>query len=336
MDSLDSFRIDLVKHFRPKRLDSLSLSWVYGDSVELICSSENGESYFVCRRNPDIALHKDEDGHYYTEPDDDYVFQSDNLPTEFFNHQLLEIDPVACSDDDLLAFARAWGFVYSPFRENLGDDTRNPYGDDLLKRSAEAIAKTEEAISGKYFPPSVDYSRKFVNAANSYPCISVSEMRTSLETIQLLVNAFLIYNSELFDEIKIHHNLNLLETDANELNAIFAHDKSDELGRLLFDICNPTRVNSGLDFSVSFMQEDSRMCCRGMLTYAIYFQLFDAINDSTSWKLCECEGCHRIFKHKQSSKRKSDQSERNRDDSAYCCDACKERQMKRNQRKKNK
>lgn len=336
MSDVNNFRLNFVREFRPKRLDDLSLSWIYGASIELMHNDEDGEAYLVCCRDIDRRVFRNDEGEYFIEPDEDYVFQSEDLPIEFFNHQLLGIDPTSCSDDDLLAFARAWGFVYSPFRESLADDVKEPYGRDLLTRSAQAIAKTEAAIVGEYFPPAEDYSHIYTDTRNSRPCISVSEMRVAIETIQFLVNEFFLYDSEILDEVKMNSDLDLYKTDLAELNAVSAKDKAPELERLLFALCSPDMMGSLPDYTVSLMDSDSCLSNRGMLTVAIYYQLLEVINDSTPWRLCECEGCNRIFKHKQSRKRKSEQSKHNRDDSAYCCDACKERQMKRNQRKKNK
>lgn len=336
MNSVDSFRLYFVENFRPKRLDDLSLSWIYGASIELINNDEDGEAYLVCCRDIDRRVFRNDEGKYFTESDDDYVFRSEDLPIEFFNHQLLEIDPTSCSNDDLLAFARAWGFVYSPFRESLADDVKEPYGHDLLTRSAQAIAKTEAAIVGNYFPSDENHPCMYSDSRNSRPCISVLEMRVAIETIQFLVNEFFLYDSEILDEVKRSSDLDVCKADLAELDSISAKDKAPELEGLLFALCNPSMMGGFPDYTVSLMDNDSCLYCRGMLTVAIYFQLFEAINDSTPWRLCECEGCNRIFKHKQSIKRKSEQSKHNRDDSAYCCDACKERQMKRNQRKKNK
>lgn len=66
------------------------------------------------------------------------------------------------------------------------------------------------------------------------------------------------------------------------------------------------------------------------LTTAICNDFLETLVDRAPWRVCECEGCGRIYKHKQ-TKHKSDRARRS--NSHYCSDRCYERQKKRNARK---
>lgn len=84
---------------------------------------------------------------------------------------------------------------------------------------------------------------------------------------------------------------------------------------------NPVVVHSGLltfpDYS---------------LTNAICNQVIETISDETEWKICNCEGCGRIFKHHQPEDGFSAKTGKNPSRSLYCCRKCQNRQGQRNRR----
>ena len=73
--------------------------------------------------------------------EDEFRFKLDTLPTEFFSHQLSDVD--LCSEESLFNFLCKWGFPYSPARNDKS--CLENYG-SISSESLEGIHETEEIL----------------------------------------------------------------------------------------------------------------------------------------------------------------------------------------------
>lgn len=205
----------------------------------------------------------------------DYVHKElkikDSIPTEFFNHQLLEVN--TNDKAQLLEFVKKWGLPLSPLRIDYFCLTENcDYvlnGDSGVKEKASAIVrKTRKAIKES------DGNNEVSHAFRR--CISLNEVRLTIELLQ--------------------------ETSKAVIKSVLSKEPLEEryLRVINAGSCNEyVIVNRGTRTSEQFAKLD--------LTNAICNQLVATIADTRAdWKMCACGGCGRIFKRKQSENKTHD------------------------------
>lgn len=225
------------------------------------------------------------------------VIRASDLPTEFFNHQLLmretqnerETPMNPYNTNHLIDFVAAWGFPFAPVRDavapmmlSLEEGSRKEQ--DFLKILDDyGIGETEALATAMK-------EREPIRAC----IISEREASFAIGQLQQLV-------LEMHSSVKEGAPL-------------------PKIARLIipFSSANPVQINENSGFDTS----------RDSLTNAIVNQIVNALADEeTPWRECLCEGCNIVFKNKQSAARTTD------NDSYYCCDRHMERQKQRNKRK---
>lgn len=224
----------------------------------------------------------------------------EDLPIEFFNHQIVEMPPLdLCPEDEisnaneLLCFCEKWGLPFSPYREY---GARLQSGNETLPSNewGQAIRITDSFYPG--FSQSLTNKGLFV---------SVSEAARSIQDLSLFASSV----------SKIANGANGSFGMSEIFNAAYPRSAAywcSETGGM-----NSTKApESVFDFG------DTRS---GGLTAAVCRQMIETLSDPAPWRECACKGCGKMFKRKQGAKNPHR-------DSSYCCKKCEERQRKRNQR----
>lgn len=235
----------------------------------------------------------------------DGMFQSD-IPTEFFNHQLADTDPA--SEESIYEFISCWGMPFSPAREQRVADVH------LLavpENHREAMATTDELArwaSEEFAAPLEEELKDLGYVPAQGLVISLSEAELAISTLQQCVNRIVGFVS------------GQIGRDDDELV---------ELIRLVNGAsCKNEQIGSGL-YPYLPIEGMQGLAYYGLLTSAICNQIIETVCDEAPWRECADKTCRRIFKRKQSSKRKKSKASLA---SIYCCDKCMERQGKENQR----
>lgn len=225
------------------------------------------------------------------------VMKSDELPLEFFNHELMDVDSE--NDKEVVLFLEKWGFMFSPLR----NDPKCEYAHSFLNRDAInefacAVNKTEELhdldVAGELLP-----NRR--NRNDFDHVISLEEAKSSIIIMQLIVSEltqFIGDENYLFrSEFFVNACASNPHIACNKKNVTVVHDNGNIPGG-------------------------------GLLVSAICNQIIECIADENPWKKCECEGCGKWFKYQHTNSR----SRSPHRDSKYCSVKCSNRQRKRNQR----
>lgn len=260
------------------------------------------------------------------------------LPTEFFNHQLLAVD--VSNRESVVDFISHWGIPFSPFRSEEG-----MIGDWGIfeEESVVGINETEEVIKllsrftrDKIEEATLNYAEAYqggntveqlVELAQTHSTLQdavhadtagyVVSLREAAATLNLLKNmVFLLdrcISSETWKKADVDRIIGVLSAASSSRRMpTFVQDNSDDLSAY------------GLTLRA-----------RGMLTAAICNQLCDALADREPWRLCASETCSVIFKRQQAlSRRKKGSYTKPYAGSIYCSTRCSEAQRKRNRRKK--
>lgn len=224
----------------------------------------------------------------------------EDLPIEFFSHQIIEIPPLSlCPDDEisnadeLLSFCEKWGLPFSPYRDY---GTRRKYGESL-----QSINEWEQGIqiTDSFFP---GFSQSLTNEGLF---VSVSEAARSIKDLSLFAS-----------------NISRIANGADSsfgMGDIYnaAYPRSTAYWCSAAGGAASTKApGSVFDFG------DART---GGLTAAVCRQMIETLSDPAPWRECACKGCGKMFKRKQGARNPHR-------DSSYCCKKCEERQRKRNQR----
>ncbi len=253
----------------------------------------------------------------------DNVVTEHDLPMEFFNHQLMGCDP---HDKQSLAdFMARWGLLFSPFRS-----AKVPSSCSLDAEQIEASIMRTTALEDGLVMDYDDAESELARLLETGAIDEVDEDRAA----SMLCN----YIGEpaagrvvSLDEAA--STLHILQTTVEIIRrtARYGWENLEELyyviGVLNAGSCNSLTVQLAPNcFYGLNLAADRGEAYRVCLTSAICNQLIECLADKTPWRICECEGCNRVFKRKQTK------SSNPNCDSKYCCDPCMERQKKRNQR----
>lgn len=227
------------------------------------------------------------------------------LPVEFFNHELMAVDPD--SEPSVYEFVKEWGFPYAP--------SRNPatapitHEDWELENHFKEVCKETGELTWEVHEIREDAARaageldENESTSDDYgdSVISFAEASLTIRTLQDVVKS------------------------------IWAHFREGE--RIDFTAvnrgsCHPYVAQQHMFIRTVGGWDDNRsLASFGLFTSAICNQIIETIADNTPWRDCACEGCEVIFKRKQAG------SLAPYSESIYCCKRCEERQKKRNQRK---
>jgi len=241
------------------------------------------------------------------------------LPTEFFNHQIQEVD-TAC-DTDLLKFVNEWGAPFSPMRARIFRDRFR-----LPPRIAES-GITAENISGIELTSKIEkiLAKEDPFHAIENRVISLAEVRSSLRFFQLLLK-------------DMGEAILAIQDAPHEHFPVDGHDPCNWGDSLEMLVELESHLFSIGCFGLSRKTTYSDLATiRGLLTPAIASQIRSALVDPTPWRKCECEGCNRIFKYAQRKRviYVDGQTGTPHRDARFCCDKCSNRQRGRNSRARN-
>lgn len=193
------------------------------------------------------------------------TISSENLPSEFFSHQLMEVD--SNNYEEVISFSRKWGLLSSPLRGAIEthqlEHTRAVMGES----SGISLEMLDGSLRGI----------KLTDAANlqtdSIFAISVLEIIWSIRLLQLMsYNIQLTAKGEpfLFDWV---------------LNTSYRQTET------AVPICD-----AGTEYLAA------RQIDRPLFTDAIIAQMIETLSDHAPWRECACKGCGKMFKHKQGAK----------------------------------
>lgn len=276
-------------------------SWAVLDSVKLQThKSEMGKG----RAEGDYPLSKIK--YYIATPDSDCADSSevmcyDELPVEFFNHQLMECDED--NSESVLMFIKKWGMPFSPMRT----DVTCTFGFDALQgKSSDGIIET-------------DYLYSIEELQGSF-IISENEAKATIGVLKKVVELLRSY------VIESHNAFNELASFEERKHLIYTRHR---IGAVLnAGACNPLRIGPLLYDPRGMGEDIIPLSYLGLLTSAICNQIIGAIaNEEVPWRKCACIGCNTLFKYQQSS------AVIPYADSYYCCTSHADKQRKRNNRK---
>lgn len=218
-----------------------------------------------------------------------------NLPQEFYLHELMDIDPT--SNKAVETFARKWGMPYHPTR---WCNASLIYGCGYdLGAISELIAETEKAAKNlgkqEYKALNIE-SDSYIGPSCS--CLSIREASEALSFLQRLVNCL-----DMF-----------LIGETPQIKDLF----------MLWSIQQTAACNDDLFFNGASYSEMFRSTRDGIpdftITNAIANQIFETAKDDIPYR--RCAWCGRNFKYRRSSTTKPAKTTRKQSSSIYCCQKC--------------
>lgn len=267
-----------------KRLKPYAIYWAKGDiKIQRIETEKHQIEFFRMKPTEDFSLKE--------------------LPTEFFNHQILDINTESIKDIE--DFSKEWGFVYSPLRNlsktgveslsyRIAPSAQNEKAEKTILNLYDTIFDTElciEAVKKEYSENRLIYRHKYC------PIISIQELKHAIELTQKIIRLFMGYSSISSFEFGLYSEL----ISSCSCNNYYFPSPIDEIG-------GPILKN------------------RGLLISAILNQMLETFSSNDPWKKCANEKCYKYFKQKQSNAISGNTK------SKYCCKKCEYQQSKRNQR----
>ena len=254
-----------------------------------------------------------EEGSWVDAPVAGYIIEGDapvrtvsasDLPVEFFNHQLMEVD--TASEPSVFTFVSAWGLPFAPSRNPA--TTHVTDGDYKLDQLFEdSCEETDELAIDVHQIREEETRERGEIAGNEFPSEDYGDRVVSRTEAALTIKA--------------------LQDGVLSIREHLRSGTDADLTAINRGACNPRRgVQVGFVPRLVFHDSQETLGGFGLLTSAICNQILETIADGTEWRECACEGCDVIFKRKQAG------SSTPYSESIYCCKQCEERQKKRNQR----
>lgn len=262
---------------------------------------------------------------------------AEDLPTEFFNHQLLKVD--TDDRDSVVEFVSHWGIPFSPYRNK--EDAVGEWG-IYEDESLTGINETEEAIRllSRFTPERLRqveisiFSNEIGDLSQEklIECFTTKEkvndglyadtagyvvsLREAAMTLRILQNLVFLLDRCISTNTWVKENVSLI------VGTLSAGSSARQL--LAFAEYQDEEISA---YSTSLR-------ARGMLTAAICNQLCDTIADREPWRVCANEKCSVIFKRQQAlSRRRAGKYTKPYAGSIYCSTQCSDAQRKRNKNK---
>lgn len=282
------------------------ISWVRFKNVAVSTyEPELLDSRFIWDEEAECADEVDYSPHvvnyYLGEPDYLGRMYADDLPTEFFNHELM-----ACNESDteeVRRFIENWGMPFSPIRNDEG--CLSDLG-SVETLSIDGIHGTDALT--ETFPEKLG-------------CIvSVKEAKATIAVLKKTV--LLLRECIIASKSKENGEKSLIRKDGSMPYMM--------MGRILSAAsCNPFTIKAIVP---CYRGEESNrfipLMHIGRLTSAICNQIISTIaNEELPWRKCACDGCDVLFKFQQSN------AQTPNSDAYYCCKTHADRQRQRNNRK---
>lgn len=191
------------------------------------------------------------------------VISAEDLPTEFFNHQLLEVNPE--DENSVYQFVREWGFPFAEGNRVSGENLTNAAFNYLKPKSL----------------------RNWIDDFDSMPMgLQVISYREASSVLRLL-RKLVIASQEVVKDACGLPGCSEEEMDFFDENVSVLDDWSS----------NPHVVTQ------RFSAFGNRGFYPATLTNAICNQVLEAMADPAPWRICACEGCGLVFKRKQGGKK---------------------------------
>lgn len=224
------------------------LRWIVGSVVEV---AHEGKVAFVHEKKSD----EEGDFEYMT---------ADELPVEFFNHELME---VKISDrDSLIRFVSKWGFIFSPYRNST------------VRSTFKSVIDLTESFHELDTSPSI----LLVKGRTQFD--SISDHIISLDEITLSIRV-------MQDAVRV-----LMEQIEKSSDGFYVY--SDTINSAAMNVRIITRHSN-----YRFCEGNRNIPGGGLLVSAICNQIIECIADENPWKKCECEGCGKWFKYQHTNSR---------------------------------
>lgn len=257
------------------------------------------------------------------------------LPTEFFNHDLMEVNPDDNSPDNpnsLISFISKWGSVFSPYRGsqifNESDRKETQHAIETTDTLHELLTMTKgpkindrklNALTKRLGRDTKERFSLHISRSGG-GVISLEEARLSVKQLQLCVSELQehLMGRYLCEPPKLYKpNLIAVVVGAPSVAQMHLGYKDlQSCDELMIPPPDPKEENP----RVKPIQIDN-----GQLTNAICKQIVDTINNPYPWRKCAKTDCETIFKHEY-PKGKLNQPH------TYCCKRCRDAQSQRNRR----
>ena len=270
------------------------------------------------------------------------------LPTEFFSHQLVELDYK--NPYELASFMNEYGFMGPVYNKFLEDQQFLEALENLNVSDNESIRLFEEKYH--YFP----------SVAQTHLMLNNEESSAHYKDLKQAVKALSVRLREqqpdtlTFDAWSIRGLVSIPRAQylyedwlfcASHIKAMVQYHTPKDIAKALGeDECSVIRSCEGacnivqrylnnihptldvIDLSAEAFVSDGDWSHRGSFGQALALQLWMFVHESKeSYSICK--ECHGVFVHRQ-SRTKSSQS---RSSSQFCCDKCKNRYSQRQHRK---
>lgn len=275
------------------------------------------------------------------------AFSLNTLPTEFFNHQILDLDLE--NEQQLFDFLVEWGFPYSPFRtfysyEHISELIIETYNLLTLAEEAAEDYKEEGLTAEDFDSPSLHMdpwtqnfqyllfkhtddkeARSMLDFVNPGFFHEEAIQQTSkLSKERSIGNYYQYFGFEgeiVISVIEAKSSIafyqNFIRHEYEEATSCMNSEDYPTLITLqesfVHEVLNKSRQTVG--FESPFKALDNT------LTAAISEQIIQTFADTEKpWKKCACETCDKWFKEKQSDFKRS------KKDSIYCSKKCSDKQ----------
>lgn len=255
---------------------------------------------------------------------------ANQLPTEFFNHQLFEYASTDKEPDSRVwALMEEWGLLFSPLRNDWGCldgwqflETMSMQGvretDVLVERMPNlaglAVSKLEAETTFAVLKEIVLFLRKYIRNEDA-------------RSLSMLARPLAAASCNPFQVVAPH-----VPTETEKGVELVRADVMRKIKEETADLPEPTQAQIRESLETRQLEEFPMPLRKtGMLTSAVCNQILDTIAIAdVPWRECACDGCDVIFKYSQSNAVSFNQ------DAYYCCPTHGARQRKRNSRKKPK
>lgn len=328
------------KRFYDSPITAKPIQWRTGDFLELSYADfidHLSETNPSCSWIPFLSRFKVPDTCILVPKNDGKTITEEDLPTEFFNHDLMDVN--AKDSKSVLEFCRKWGFPYSPQRF-VHMEVTHKLKNARTRKEQEQGKSFFRSILISNFAMTAKQEQLYRFSSNvSIPetySISLEEAGFAIHNLQFVTSSIRKGVKEGLNPSGFSYFLSPCSCSSYhsyptpdmvsygaEFGAIaLLTDSEDSL--FSPSVTSPDSPNSSGALQIWLYEH---LSVKGTLTSAICNQILNTMADPTEWRTCKCEGCEVVFKHRYGRGNR-----RVHNDSVYCSQKCSERQKKRNQR----